>query len=57
MKPSKNSSTIITGRIYIAPSAYETWFITDALSMEIWTLPFKQIDEYKFLKSEEKLPV
>jgi hypothetical protein len=34
MKRLKNSSWIIARRIYIAPSAYETWFITDAALKE-----------------------
>jgi glutamate-1-semialdehyde 2,1-aminomutase len=30
----KNSFTLLQEGIYIAPSAYESWFITDALSYE-----------------------
>jgi glutamate-1-semialdehyde 2,1-aminomutase len=35
MKRLKILSWIIARRIYIAPSAYETWFITDAY-LRIW---------------------
>jgi hypothetical protein len=40
MKRSKNSW--ITGRIYIAPSAYELGLSLMPLSMKIWISPFKR---------------
>jgi hypothetical protein len=38
-KRSKILPRIVAGRNYIAPSAYETWFITDALTYEDLILP------------------
>jgi glutamate-1-semialdehyde 2,1-aminomutase len=42
MKHSRNSfMALIQEGIYIAPSAYETWFITDALTYEDLDLPIQ----------------
>jgi glutamate-1-semialdehyde 2,1-aminomutase len=35
----------ITARIYIAPSAYESWFITDALSYEDLDFTIRAVDK------------
>ena len=36
---------LLSKGVYIAPSAYETWFITDALSYEDLDYTIKCIDE------------
>jgi glutamate-1-semialdehyde aminotransferase len=47
----------ITSRIYIAPSAYESWFITDALSYEDLDFTIRQLIKYLKPFDTEKLPV
>jgi glutamate-1-semialdehyde 2,1-aminomutase len=42
---SKILSRIVARRIYIAPSAYESWFITDALSYEDLDFTIRAVDK------------
>jgi glutamate-1-semialdehyde 2,1-aminomutase len=43
--------------IYIAPSAYESWFITDALSYEDLDFTIRAVDKVSKTLDTEKLPV